>query len=82
MTVSSSALSCYIHGCQPSASFPLSPQMVFEWFISLSNISLPASRLTFSFATSSILGLNLVVYYFLRELPVLPPSMGNSVAKF
>jgi hypothetical protein len=43
---------------------------------------LPASQFPFSFATSMTSSLNLVVYDFLRELPVLPPSMGNSVAKF
>ena len=44
--------------------------------------SLPASRFPFSFATSMTSSLNLAVYDFLRELPVLPPSMGNSDANF
>jgi len=44
--------------------------------------SLPASRFPFSFATSTTSSLNLAVYDFLRELPVLPPSMGNSDANF
>ena len=44
--------------------------------------SLPASRFPFSFATSTTSSLNLAVYDFLRELPVLPPSMGNLDANF
>ena len=44
--------------------------------------SLPASQFPFSFATSTTSSLNLAVYDFLRELPVLPPSMGNSDANF
>ena len=44
--------------------------------------SLPASRFPFSFATSTTSSLNLAVYDFLRELLVLPPSMGNSDANF
>jgi len=44
--------------------------------------SLPASRFPFSFATSTTSSLNLVVYDFLRELPVLLPSMGNLDANF
>jgi hypothetical protein len=44
--------------------------------------SLPVSRFSFYFPTSPTSSLNLVLYDFFRELAALPPSMGNSVAKF
>jgi hypothetical protein len=44
--------------------------------------SLPASRFPFSFANSTTSSLNLAVYDFLRELPVLSPSVGNWDANF
>ena len=55
--------------------------------VALLNITLFKSKkffigLPFSFATSTTSSLNLAVYDFLRELPVLPPSVGNSDANF